>query len=152
MDRRRLGWTAFRKISRLSGRSRAKAKNGSGSRSELLARIGGIGWLLRRTWACGTGGSRGERKHSIAPGDARTFANPTCSASARLVNFTVITCAILFVFALLLLFLCVFFPRYTVGEPGMGLAPVFIFICHFYFSAAKPSRCSSLCLFTSFMI
>ena len=31
-------------------------------------------------------GSRGKRKHSIAPGDARTFANPTCSASARLVN------------------------------------------------------------------
>ena len=32
------------------------------------------------------GGSRGERKHSIAPGDARTFVNPTCSASARLVK------------------------------------------------------------------
>ena len=31
-------------------------------------------------------GSRGERKHSIAPGDARTFVNPTCSASARLVK------------------------------------------------------------------
>ena len=28
-------------------------------------------------------GSRGERKHSIAPGDARTFVNPTCSTSAR---------------------------------------------------------------------
>ena len=27
-----------------------------------------------------------ERKHSITPGDARTFANPTCGASARLVN------------------------------------------------------------------
>ena len=33
-----------------------------------------------------TGGSRGERKHSTAPGDARTFVNPTCSASARLVK------------------------------------------------------------------
>ena len=31
-------------------------------------------------------GSRGERTHSIAPGDARTFANPMCGASARLVN------------------------------------------------------------------
>ena len=28
-------------------------------------------------------GSRGERKHSITPGDMRTFANPTCGASAR---------------------------------------------------------------------
>ena len=27
-----------------------------------------------------------ERKHSIAPGDAWTFTNPTCSASARFVN------------------------------------------------------------------
>ena len=27
-----------------------------------------------------------ERKHSITPGDARSFANPTCGASARLVN------------------------------------------------------------------
>ena len=34
----------------------------------------------------GTGGSRGERKHSTAPGDARTFVNPTCNASARLVK------------------------------------------------------------------
>ena len=39
-----------------------------------------------KPWACGTGGSRGERKHSIAPSDARTFVNPTCGASARLVN------------------------------------------------------------------
>ena len=29
-------------------------------------------------------GGRGERKHSITPGDARTFANPTCGASVRL--------------------------------------------------------------------
>ena len=34
----------------------------------------------------GTGGSRGERKHSITSGDARTFAHPTCGASARLVD------------------------------------------------------------------
>ena len=86
VDRRRLTWTASGKISRPSGRSRAKAKDGSGSHSELLSRMDGIEWLLRRTWACGTGGLREERKHSIAPGDARTFANLTCGASARLVN------------------------------------------------------------------
>ena len=43
VDRRRLGWTASSKISRPSGRSRAKAKNGSGSHSELLSRMDGIG-------------------------------------------------------------------------------------------------------------
>ena len=31
-------------------------------------------------------GSRGERKHSTAPGDARTSVNPTCNANARLVK------------------------------------------------------------------
>ena len=43
VGRRRLGWTAFRKISRPSGRSRAKAKDGSGPHSELLSRMDGIG-------------------------------------------------------------------------------------------------------------
>ena len=86
VSRQRLGWTASRTISRPSGRSRAMTKDGSGSHSELLSRIDGVGCLLRRTWASGTGGLRGEREHSIAPGDARTFANPTCSASASLVN------------------------------------------------------------------
>ena len=43
VDRRRRGWTAFRKISRPSGRSRAKVKDGSGSHSELLSRMDGIG-------------------------------------------------------------------------------------------------------------
>ena len=44
VDRRRRGWTASRKISRPSGRSRAKAKDGrSGLHSELLSRIDGIG-------------------------------------------------------------------------------------------------------------
>ena len=86
VDRRRRGWTASRKILRPSGRSCTKAKDGSGSHSELLPRMDGIGRLLRRTWASGTGGSRGERKHSTAPGDARTFVNSTCSASARLVK------------------------------------------------------------------
>ena len=86
VDRRRLGWIASRKNLRPSGRSRPKATDGSGSHSELLSTMDGIGRLLRRTWAYGTGGSRGERKHSITPGDARTFANPTCDASARLVD------------------------------------------------------------------
>ena len=43
VDRRRLGWTASRKISRPSGQSCAKAKGGSGSHSELLSRMDGIG-------------------------------------------------------------------------------------------------------------
>ena len=41
--------------------------------------------------------------------------------------YTVVTCAILFKFALLLLFLIIFFLRYATGESGMGPAPVFIF-------------------------
>ena len=86
VGRRRLGWTASRKILRPSGRSRAKAKDGSGLHSELLSRMDGIGRLIRRTWACGTGESRKERKHLITPGDAWTFVNPMCGASARLVN------------------------------------------------------------------
>ena len=43
VDRRRRGWTASRKVLRPSGRSRAKAKEGSGSHSELLSRMDGIG-------------------------------------------------------------------------------------------------------------
>ena len=84
--------------------------------------------------------------HSIAPDDARTFANPTCSASARLVNFPVITCAILFCFALLLLFLCVFSLRYTVGEPGMGPAPVSTLFFILYFLQLTP-RGAPLCVY-----
>ena len=76
VKRRRLGWTASGKTSRPLGRSGSKANDSSGSHSELLSRMDGIARLLRRTWACSTGGSRGERKHSIAPG-----------ASARLVDF-----------------------------------------------------------------
>ena len=43
VDRRRLGWTTSRKISRPSERSHANAKDGSGSYSELLSRRDGIG-------------------------------------------------------------------------------------------------------------
>ena len=45
VERRRLGRTAFSKTSRPLGRSRAKAKDGSGSHSELLSRMDGIGLL-----------------------------------------------------------------------------------------------------------
>ena len=43
VDRRRLGWTASRRISRPSWRSRAKAKDGRGSNSELLSKMDGVG-------------------------------------------------------------------------------------------------------------
>ena len=43
VDRRRLRWTASRTLSRSLGRFRAKAKNGSGSHSELLSRMDEIG-------------------------------------------------------------------------------------------------------------
>ena len=36
-----------------------------------------------RTWACGHVAPRGERKRSITPGNARTFANPTCGRRRR---------------------------------------------------------------------
>ena len=81
-------------------------------------------------------GSRGERKHSIRPADAWTFANPTCGASARLVDlYSSYVCDFCFCFALLLLFLFVFFLRYTIGEPGMGPAPVFILFFILFFGS-----------------
>ena len=43
VDRRRRGWTVSRKILRPSGRSCTKATDGSGSHSELLPRMDGIG-------------------------------------------------------------------------------------------------------------
>ena len=56
-------------------------------------------------------GSRGVREHLITPGDARTFANPTCGASARVVDLCS-SCVCDFVsFAFLLLFLFVFSLR-----------------------------------------
>ena len=36
-----------------------------------------------KTGACGHVAPRGERKHSITPGNARTFANPTCGRRRR---------------------------------------------------------------------
>ena len=71
--------------------------------------------MLRTAWGSGTGGSRGERKHSTTPGDAQTFVNPTCNASARLVklysNYVSDFVFVLFCFASLLLFLGVMFAR-----------------------------------------
>ena len=89
VGQRRLGGTASTKTSRPSGRSRAKAKDGNGLHSKVLSRMDGIGSLLRRTWACGTGGSRRERKPSITPGDARTSTDLTCGASARQVDLCI---------------------------------------------------------------
>ena len=86
--------------------------------------MGEIGWLLLRTWACGTRGSRGERKNSIMPGDARTFVNPTCGASARLVDLYSNYVVRYFCFAFLLLFFFVFFLQHTIGKIGMSPAPV----------------------------
>ena len=57
-----------------------------------------------------------ERKHSTAPGDTRTFVNPTCNSSARLVKLyskyvcDFCFCFVLFCFASLLLLLGVFLP------------------------------------------
>ena len=58
----------------------------------------------------------------------------------------------LVLFALLLLFLCVFFLRYTVGESGMGSAPVFILFFILFFRQltprdAPPCVCLPLSLF-----
>ena len=71
--------------------------------------------------SCGTGGSRGERKHSITPGDVRTFANPTCGTSARQVDlYSSYACDfILFCFVAAVF---VFFLQFTIGEFGMGPA------------------------------
>ena len=43
-------------------------------------------WMTAAKNACGTGGSRMQRKHLRTPGDARTPASPTRGASARLVD------------------------------------------------------------------
>ena len=53
----------------------------------------------------------GERKRSITPGDARTFANSTFDS--------VLFCPVVV--------LCVFSLRYTIGESRMEPAPAFIF-------------------------
>ena len=65
----------------------------------------------------------------IKPGDARTFANSTYGASERLVDFySSYVVSDLVLFCLFLLFLFVFFLRCTIGESGIGPAPVFFFV------------------------
>ena len=81
---------------------------------------------MRRTWACGTGGSRRERNHSITPGDARTSANRTCGVSARLVDLYSSYMCDFFLFRLFDAVSICFLPAIDdiIGEPGMGPAPV----------------------------
>ena len=62
----------------------------------------------------------------ITPGEARTSANPTCSASARLVDLhSSYVCDFVW-FAFLLLLLIVF--SCNIGESGMGSSSCFVFI------------------------
>ena len=122
------------------GRSRAKVKGGSGSHSELLSRMDGIGRLLRRAWASGTGGLRGERKHSTAPGDARTFVNPTCSISARLVKlYSICVCDFVLLYHVPVVSRCFLPMIYRRGVRYGAWSCFFIFHFIFYFSAANPS-------------
>ena len=78
-------------------------------------------------WAYGTEGSRSERKPLITPDDARTSANPTCSASARLVDLhSSYVCDFVW-FAFLLLLLIVFFLQYRRFRYGVQLVFCFYF-------------------------
>ena len=72
-------------------------------------------------------GSRGKRKHLRTPRDARTFANPTCGARARLVGLYSNCVCDFVLFCLVAVVVFVFFLRYAIGEPGMGFAPVLSF-------------------------
>ena len=84
VNRRHLGGNASRKISRPSGRSRAKLTKICRIRSVVKDRWD---WMtVSKNVGMWHRGSRGERKHSITPGDAKTFDNPECGASARLVS------------------------------------------------------------------
>ena len=74
----------------------------------------------------GTGSSRGERKHSIAPGDARTFANPTCGASARLVIlYSSYVCAFISFCLVGVVYMC-FLP--AIYHRGVQYGPCFCFV------------------------
>ena len=140
-DRRRRGWTASRKKSRgLRGGPTQRQRTEVGRIRSCCQGWTGLDDCCEEHGASGTGGSRGERKHSTAPGDARTFVNPTCNASARLVklysNYVCDFCFVLFCsvfFASLLLFLGVFLPV-------------------IYRRGVRYSWCPSLWLFTSFLI
>ena len=75
----------------------------------------------------GTEGSRSERQPLITPGDARTSANPTYSANARLVDLhSSYVCDFVW-FAFLLLLLIVFFLQYRRVRYGVQLVFCFYF-------------------------
>ena len=117
----------------------------------------------RRDWmtavkdgSCGTGGSRGERKHSIAPGDARTFANPTCSTSARLVNlYSNYVCDFVLFCLVAVVFMCFLPAIYRRGVYGAYSCFSFLFSLFsflFFFRQltprdAPPCVCLPLSLF-----
>ena len=82
-------------------------------------------------------------RHSIAPGDARTFANPTCSASTKLVNlYSNYVCD----FVLLCLVAVVsmrFLPAIYRRGVNMGPAPYFtLFSIFFIFRQLTPRDAS----------
>ena len=125
--------------SRLSGRSRTKAENKNGSHPELLSRMDGIGWLLRRTWASCTGGSRRAWKYSIAPGESRTSTNPTCGTSTRLMDlYSSYVCdfVLSYLFAVVSIYFlpayrsCSCFPIFLGSYPLAMLLPVAAYIPH----------------------
>ena len=96
-----------------------------------------------------------ERKHSIAPGDAWTFTNPTCSASARFVNlYSSYVCDCVLFCLVAVVSMCFLPAIYRRGGPCFCFCfnVFYIYFLMFFFSAANPSRCSSLCLLTSFLI
>ena len=119
------------------------ANDGSESHEEWFSRKDGVGWLLRRMWVCGTGESRGERKPSIPPGGVRTFANPTCGTSARLVDlYSSYVCE----FALFCIYVIVSIRILSaIYHRWVQYGTCSCFYCW----ATSASRCFALCIFTS---
>ena len=79
-------------------------------------------------WVYGTGGPSGERKHSIAPGDARTLANQTCGTSARLVNlYSSHVCDLVLFYLVAVVSICFVFVIYRRGI-RYGACSCFYFI------------------------
>ena len=123
VDRRRLGWTASRKTLEAFG---AVPHDGKGRKLVAFGVVvkDGRDWMTAgRTWACGTGGSRGGAEILDNAWRRVDFRQPNVRHQREASEFVQkLQRAILFCFALLLLFLFVFFLRYTIGESGMGPA------------------------------
>ena len=86
---------------------------------------------MRRTWACGIGRTSGEWKHSIAPGDARTFANPTCGARVRLVYlYSSYVCGFVLFCLVAVVSMC-FLP--VICRRGVRYEACFSFLFSFFF-------------------